>query len=66
MTVLQFTITVTGELTDIRIIRSSGSTVLDNEAVRVVSDSPAWEPGSQDGIIKNTTLVFPVIFESKK
>ena len=65
-TVLQFTITVTGELTDIRIVRSSGNSALDKEAIRVVSESPAWEPGTQDGKTKNVTLTFPVIFKSNK
>lgn len=65
-TVLQFTITSTGELTDIRIIRSSGSTALDMEAIRVVSESPAWEPGTQNGKVKSMTLTFPVIFSLNK
>lgn len=65
-TVLQFTITATGELTDIRIIRSSGSTALDMEAIRVVSEFPAWEPGTQSGKIKSMTLTFPVIFSLNK
>lgn len=65
-TVLQFTITVTGELTNIRIVRSSGNVALDMEALRVVSESPSWEPGTENGKPKEMTLTFPVIFKSNR
>ena len=65
-TILQFTITTSGELTNIRIIRSSGNTSLDMEALRVVSDSPLWEPGTQNGRPTDMKLTFPVIFKSNR
>lgn len=61
--VLQFTITAEGELTDIKVVRSSGNIKLDNEAIRVVSQSPDWTPGTQDGKAKDIKLTFPVIFK---
>lgn len=60
--VLQFTITAEGKLTDIKILRSSGNIKLDQEAMRVVRQSPDWTPGTQDGKPKDIRLTFPVIF----
>lgn len=64
-TLLQFTITIEGKLTDLKVMRGSGDTSLDMEAVRVVSESPDWTPGMQDGKAKDMTVVFPVIFKLK-
>jgi protein TonB len=36
---------------------------LDAEAVRVVSSSPKWEPGRQDGKAVPVRYTFPVIFK---
>ena len=37
--------------------------LLDAEALRVVSASPKWEPGVQNGEPVNVTYTFPVIFQ---
>ena len=36
---------------------------LDKEAMRVVSQSPRWEPGRQRDRAVNVTYTFPVIFQ---
>ncbi len=62
-TILQFTITVEGKLTDLKVMRSSGNISLDMEAIRVVSDSPDWTPGTLNGKAEDMPVIFPVIFK---
>lgn len=62
-TVLKFTITAEGKMTDLKVTRSSGSSLLDMEAIRVVSESPDWTPGMLDGKAVDMPVVFPVIFK---
>ena len=59
--VLQLTIARTGKITGIRVVNSVDST-LNEEAVRVVSKMPNWQPAKQDG--KNVAVYFnlPVRF----
>lgn len=63
ITILEFTITAEGKMTDLKVKRSSGSTVLDMEAIRVVNESPDWTPGTLDGKAVDMPVVFPVIFK---
>jgi len=51
-----------GEVRDVKVIRGVNE-LLDAEAVRVVSASPKWEPGYQDGKPVNVTYSFPVVFK---
>ena len=37
--------------------------LLDTEAFRVISSSPRWEPGKQQGEAVPVTFIFPVIFQ---
>lgn len=62
-TVLQFEVTVNGEVKDVRVLKSSGHYALDNEALRVVRMSPEWNPGTQNGVPKEMSVTFPVIFK---
>ncbi len=62
-TLLNFIITPEGELTDVSVLRSSGDVRLDDEAVRVVSSSPKWEPGKQFGQAVPVSYSFPVYFQ---
>ncbi len=49
--VMQFTVTVAGEVKGVRLLRGSGIKSLDDEALRVVSASPKWTPGfNKDGV----------------
>jgi protein TonB len=51
-----------GSVTDVKVLRSSSDASLDQEAVRVVSASPKWEPGRQRDRAVDVTFTFPVIF----
>ena len=60
---LEFTVTKTGKVADIKILRSVNDD-LDREAVRVVAQSPLWTPGrDENGEIVPVKYVFPVIFK---
>ena len=62
--VLQFTVNKEGQVEDVQVLRGVNE-ALDNEAVRVVSSSPKWEPGSQNGTPVNVKYTFPVLFRLK-
>ncbi len=57
--VLQFVIGKDGKLEDIKVLKSVDP-LLDQEAIRVVSSSPAWIPGRQDGKAVRVAYTFPV------
>ena len=60
---LQFTVTETGKVADVKVLRGVNPE-LDKEAVRVVSESPLWTPGKNvKGEIVPISYVFPVIFK---
>lgn len=59
--ILQFTVKKSGKVSDVKVVRGI-SPELDNEAVRVVSLSPDWEPGKMKGINVDVVYTFPVIF----
>ena len=60
---LQFTITETGKVTDVKVLRGVNED-LNNEAVRVVSQSPLWTPGKDaNGEVVPVSYTFPVIFK---
>lgn len=61
---LQFTVNPDGSVSDVTILRGVDSS-LDKEAVRVVSASPKWSPGKQQGRAVKVRYVFPVIFQLK-
>lgn len=60
---LQFTIEKDGKLDDVKVVQSSGDQYLDDEAFRVVSSSPDWQPGALHGKPVKVTYTFPVIFQ---
>ena len=60
---LEFTVTETGKVADIKILRSVNDD-LDREAVRVVAQSPLWTPGrDENGEVVPVKYTFPVIFK---
>ena len=59
---MQFVIGTDGKVKDVKILRSSGSEVLDNEAVRVISMSPDWEPGKMNGKEVDVKFTYPIVF----
>lgn len=62
-TVLQFEVDIEGKVKNVRVLKSAGHYSLDDEALRVVRMSPDWNPGTQDGVPKEMTVTFPVIFD---
>ena len=60
---LQFTVTETGKVADVKVLRGVNPE-LDKEAARVVSESPDWTPGrNENGETVSVSYVFPVIFK---
>ncbi len=62
---LQFTIEKDGSVTDVHVLRGCAP-VLDEEAVRVVSQSPKWTPGYIKGEPVRVVFNFPVVFQLTK
>lgn len=58
---LRFTVDTDGSVTNVIVLRSVYPS-LDNEAVRVVSSSPKWEPGKQRERPVKVTYTFPIGF----
>ena len=58
---VRFLIQKDGSVTDIKVLRGVNE-ALDNEVIRVVSMSPKWTPGKQDGRVVAVNYVLPVIF----
>ena len=52
-----------GNVKDVTVAKSSGSKILDDEAVRIVSMSPQWEPGKQKGEPVDVRFTFPLVFK---
>ena len=65
MVTLTFTVSETGKVTDIKVLRGAHAD-LDKEAARVLGLSPEWTPGSVDGKPVAVSYTFPVIFQTKK
>lgn len=59
---LSFTVQKDGSVTNVKVIRGVDK-ALDDEAVRVVSSSPDWEPGRQRDRAVPVTYTFLVIFQ---
>ena len=58
---LQFTVNADGNVSNVKVLRGVDSS-LDQEAVRIVSQSPKWTPGKQRDRAVKVTYTFPVIF----
>ena len=60
--IVQFTIGSDGAVRDVQVLRGVRED-LDAEAVRVVSASPKWEPGMQNGKPVPVSFTFPVVYK---
>ncbi len=60
---VQFIVTSQGNVADVKLARSSGFTLLDEEALRVVSAMPDWTPGMQKGKTINVSYTVPINFQ---
>jgi protein TonB len=58
---MQFTINSKGEVVNVKVTRGVDP-ALDNEAIRVVSSSPMWEPGKQRDKPVNVRFSFSIFF----
>ena len=61
--VIQFVVNEDGAISGVEVVRSSGSTSLDNEAKRVVGGMPKWRPGKQQGKAVKVYFTLPVTFK---
>ena len=59
---VSFVVDKSGIIRDVEVMKSSGSSSLDAEAVRVVKSMPAWNPGKQKGEAVNVRYTLPVFF----
>lgn len=59
---LQFVIERDGSITDIQVLKGV-SEGLDKEAVRVLNESPKWEPGSNRGQPVRVRMTIPISFQ---
>ena len=60
--IVQFKINKDGSVSDISILEGVCESI-DNEVIRVVSESPDWTPGYIDGKPVKVTYAFPVLFQ---
>ena len=60
---VQFVVKSDGNVDYVQIAKTSGSKVLDDEAVRVVKTMPRWTPAKQDGENVSSMLTLPVAFK---
>ncbi len=59
---VRFVINTKGEVTKIETVKGVGYG-LDEEAMRVLGQSPAWNPGKQGGRKLNVRMIIPITFE---
>lgn len=59
---IAFDVCEDGVVRNVKVLRGVNES-LDAEAIRVISSSPDWKPGIQDGKPVKVTLQFPVIFK---
>ena len=60
--VLSFTIEKNGSVTNVKVLRGVHE-LLDDEAVRIVRESPRWNPGQHRGELSRCSYTLPVIFD---
>jgi protein TonB len=61
--ITRFVVNKNGKVTDVAVIKSSGSDGLDKEAIRVVKKLPKFEPGTQQGKRVRVYYNLPIIFK---
>ncbi len=60
--IIQFVVWKDGSLRDLKVLKGIGSGC-DEEAVRVLKNSPKWKPGKQRGRPVNQRIVLPIMFK---
>ncbi|MDX1428556.1 MAG: energy transducer TonB [Salegentibacter mishustinae] len=59
---VKFIIELDGSITGIKVLKSSGSKLLDEEAVRVIENMPNWIPAEKDGKKVRSVCRVPINF----
>lgn len=59
---LQFTVASNGSISDIEVIRGIGGGC-DEEAIRVLKNSPSWNPGKQRGVPVKSKRTIAIVFK---
>ena len=57
-----FIILTDGQVSHVKVLRSSGHEALDNEAVRVINKMPRWEAGKMWNTKVNVRCILPIAF----
>lgn len=60
---VRFIVEKDGSLSDLQVIEGSEYLILDYEALRVIKQSPRWEPGIKDGKPVRVYFIVPIIFQ---
>lgn len=60
--IVSFTILKSGDITDVKVLRGIGSGA-DEEAIRVLKESPKWTPGMIKGKPVNVAFTLPISFQ---
>ena len=59
---VQFVVDKAGNITEVTTVRGIGAGC-DEEAVRVIKDSPQWKPGKQRGKSVKVRMILPITFK---
>lgn len=62
---VEFVVNKDGTITDVKVVKGIGAGC-DEEAIRVVSESPAWNPAKQRGRAVKQRMVLPITFKLKR
>lgn len=60
--ICQFIVEKDGRVSDVQVVRSSGDSSLDKEALRVIKSMPNWTPGTQRGKPVRVKYTIPINF----
>ena len=61
--ICQFVVNKDGSITGVEVVRSSGDSSIDKEAVRLIKTMPRWNPGTQKGKAVRVKSSVPIIFK---
>jgi TonB family protein len=60
--VLSFTVSETGKIDSIEVVRSPGR-LFSQEAIRLLKEGPAWKPAFEDGSEKSERVRLRIVFK---
>ncbi|RLD56856.1 MAG: energy transducer TonB, partial [Bacteroidetes bacterium] len=60
-----FIVDKNGKIKNISVVRGTECMDINMEAIRVVSESPVWEPGMQKNSKTNVSFTIPISFHLK-